>query len=195
VRKSQRVRAWIRGDVPERKLARFVGAAVDAYDLVDRLPRGSARAAAWAAYAFQTYGDKLIEASPADGYVPGDTAHVACAAFELAAGCLDVAHEDGPTGALPDALPRWNTPLRSKEQLDGMRNSLEALWIYLAFELSTRPDAVTFDERLTAIDDDLSYVRRLWMPHPPPEICGGIAGALTRGLDRAYVLGLGVASA
>jgi hypothetical protein len=189
------VRAWARGDVPERELARLVGGAIDAYDLVDHLPRGEARAAAWAAYALQTYGDKLIAAGRAEGYVTGDTVHVASRAFELAAQCMEAARDDRRSTVLPTSLPRWSTAVRSEEQLAGMRDALEALWTYVAFDLNGRPSAGVLRERLSEVDDDLAVARRLWMPRPPAEIAGGIADALTRGLDRVYDLGRASASA
>lgn len=195
MRRLQRVRAWARGDVPERDLAPFVGGAIDAYDLVDRLPRGELRAAAWAAYALQTYGDKLIAAGRAEGFVAGDTVQVACRAFELAAQCVDVAREGRQSRVVPTSLPRWSTPVRSEEQLTGMRDALEALSTYVAFDLSDRAGAESLRERLSEIDEDLAEARRLWMPRPPAAIAGGIADTLTRGLDRVYGLGSASASA
>lgn len=56
----------------------------EAYELVDQLPRGAARAAAWNGYVFQTYGDKLIEAS-GPKYLPDDTRAVVAQLFSLSA--------------------------------------------------------------------------------------------------------------
>jgi hypothetical protein len=181
--------AWARGDVSERDLGSLRSRGSDAYDLVDTLPRGESRAAAWVAYAFQTYGDKLVSATRAQGYVRSDTAQMAARSFELAALGLEVARGERPGAAIPGGFPRWGTPVRSEEQLAGMRDALESLRTYVAFDLGSVASA-----ELAAIDDDLAYVQRLWMPRPPVEICGGIADALGRGLDRAYALGRALAS-
>jgi hypothetical protein len=57
--------------------ARSVG--VDAYALVDELPPGAARAAAWRAFALQTYGDRLLETSR--GALAPETGRVVAACF------------------------------------------------------------------------------------------------------------------
>jgi hypothetical protein len=186
--------AWARGDVAERQLGRFAGGSIDAYDLVDRLPPGGARAAAWAAYAHQTYGDKLVAASRAAGYVRDDTVELACEAFDLAVRCLEMARGHIPAAVLPDTLPRWTATPRFEEQLAGMRDALESLSTYVAFDLLARAEAEAMRSRLAEIEEDMAYARRLWMPRPPVEIAAGIAGALGRGLDRAYVLGCALAA-
>jgi len=148
---------------------------IDAYDLVEQSPS----AAAWAAYMQTTYADKLLAADPKlhDG-----TIDVVSAAYASAAACLDVARGGG--GSVPDAPPHWRTPIRSNEQLAGMRDALEALRTYLAYELH--------DENATAlarIDAERAKVERLWIRRPPPEIRGAIGSALAIGLDAAYALG------
>jgi hypothetical protein len=147
---------------------------LSAYELVDRLPSGPARAAAWAAYALTTYADKL---RAADG-----TSDVVAEAYANAAACLDVARDGG--GALPDALPHWRTPVRSREQLVGMRDALDALRTYLAYELRDA-DATP----IARIDAQLARVDELWIERPPDAIRGAIGSALAIGLDEAYTLG------
>lgn len=181
-----RLFAWARGDVAEQSLAAERNRCVDAYELVDGLPPGPARQAAWAAYVLQTYGDKLIGASNVEGWVRPDTATLARASFRLAAGCL-AAVQDGGRG-VPEAPPHWHTPIRSHEQLVGMRETLEALRTYLAFELGN--DGAP---QLAPVDVELARVDRLWIERAPAEIRGGIGSALVRGLDAAYAVGRGLA--
>jgi hypothetical protein len=147
---------------------------VSAYDLVDQLPSGPARAAAWAAYALTTYADKL---AAADG-----RSDVVAEAYARAAACLETARDGG--SALPAALPHWRTPVRSREQLVGMRDALDALRTYLAYELRDA-DA----SQLARIDAQLTRVDQLWIERPPDEIRGAIGSALAVGLDEAYALG------
>ena len=148
---------------------------LSAYELVEQLPSGSARAAAWAAYALTTYADKLLAA---DG-----TSDVVAESYARAAACLEVARGGG--GALPTAPPHWRTPVRSTEQLVGMRDALDALRTYLAYELHDE-----HAPELEPIDVQIATVERLWIRRPPSEIRGAIGSALAIGLDRAYALGL-----
>jgi len=147
---------------------------VSAYELVDQLPSGPARAAAWAAYALTTYADKL---AAADG-----RSDVVAEAYARANACLDAVENGG--GALPTALPHWHTPVRSHEQLVGMRDALDALRTYLAYELhdENAPE-------LARIDAQLAKAEQLWIRRPPAEIRGAIGSALAIGLDEAYALG------
>lgn len=147
---------------------------MSAYELVDELPSGPPRAAAWAAYALITYADKLLAA---DG-----RSDVVAEAYARAAACLDVAHTG--VGALPASLPHWRTPVRSREQLAGMRDALDALRTYVAYELRDE-----HAPELSRIDAQLAAVDRLWIERPPPEIRGAIGSALAIGLDEAYALG------
>jgi Histidine kinase len=147
---------------------------VSAYELVDQLPSGPARAAAWAAYAQTTYADKLLAA---DG-----RSDVVAEAYARATACLDVAQNGG--GALPAALPHWRTPVRSREQLRGMRDALDALRTYLAYELHDE-----HAPQLARIDAQLARADELWIDRPPDEIRGAIGSALAIGLDEAYALG------
>lgn len=147
---------------------------LSAYELVDQLPSGPARAAAWAAYAQTTFADKLLAA---DG-----RSDVVAEAYARAAACLDVARAGG--GALPAGLPHWRTPVRTHRQLVGMRDALDALRTYLAYELRDEDAA-----KLASIDAQLARVEELWIPRPPPEIRGAIGSALAIGLDEAYTVG------
>lgn len=147
---------------------------MSAYELVDELPSGPSRAAAWAAYAQTTYADKLLAA---DG-----RSDVVAEAYARADVCLDVARNG--SGALPATLPHWHTPVRSREQLGGMRDALDALRTYLAYELHDE-----HAPELARIDAQLARVDQLWIERPPEEIRGAIGSALAIGLDDAYALG------
>ena len=149
-----------------------------ATELVDALEDGSARSAAWAAYALQTYGDKLLAACARDGYVDPETAGVVRASYRLAAVCVGVAR--GEPGDVPGLPPHWHTPLRTRGQLAGMRDALESLRTYLAYALPGET---------SQIDAELAKAERLWIENPPPELRGGIGDALAEGLDLAYETG------
>lgn len=167
----------LRAGVPVRRLDRARARCLDAYDRVEQLPRGAGRSAAWAAYALVTYGDKIVAAVERDGCLDGDTARIALASFELAERSLQ--------GAPPERLPRWQGGSRSEEQLRGMRDALDALQTFLAFELRAAPGGAL----LARVDASLAKVARLWIARPTEELRGGIAGALVNGLDEAYALG------
>lgn len=191
--------ALIRADVPLRELDPFRRAGIDAYDLVDELPRGSARLAAWNAYVLQTYGDKLIAASRTAHYVRADTAYVARRLFELVGVWLERAREAAADPAhstrpgLSGPLPHWHTPVRSREQLVGMRTTLDALRIYVAFDLQSLEavdrSAARLRARLAEIDARIEAADSLWIARSSEEIRGGIGDALAIGLDKAYALG------
>jgi len=130
-----------------RAIAPLRARCVGASDLVDTLPGGPARSAAWSAYALETYGDALLEACTRDGYVGVETAHVVRGSFALAGICVDVAR--GGPGEVPPTLPHWHTVPRSHEQLVGMRRTLELLHAYLAYELgSGDAEVAPIDEQL-----------------------------------------------
>jgi hypothetical protein len=156
----------------------------DAYDLVDRLPRGPARVAAWNAYACQTYADKLVAACRDSGRTRPDTALLVRDLSARVLVWLECA--DGADPPHDRAFPHWHTPDRCWEQLVGMRETLEALRTYVAFDLEQTGGA---DGELRTIDESLETVSSLWIRRPPPELRAGIGDALLRGLDAAYALG------
>lgn len=185
--------AWFRGGVRVSDLRSIQARGTDANDLVGRLPRGHQREAAWVAYALQTYGDKLIDACRTGGLVAPDTAWLAQTSFELAEACLRDAQPERATRAavLPAALPRWSTPWRTHEQLIAMRETLEDLRTYLAYELHTEhvpADEESLDQ-LAAIDAKLASVDLIWIERPSAELRGGIASTLAIALDAALQLG------
>lgn len=184
----QSLGSWLRGELPVSRLDPARNRCVEAYDLVERLPRGSERSAAWAAYALLTYGDKLVSSTRNSGYVDADTARIAWASFELAERCLEAG------GAAPPALPHWQSGIRSHHQLRGMRETLDALRTFLAFDLQARPDAA-FAAGLASVDRRVQKVDRLWIPRPTAELRAGIGDALVVGLDDAYALGRAMAEA
>jgi hypothetical protein len=193
------LKALVRGEIPLRKLDPLRRTGIDAYELVDELPRGPARLAAWNAYALRTYGDKLVAAGQTDDYVSVDTATLAQTTYQLAAVCLEraqlLAEQPAPATPtdLPRGLPHWHTPIRSEEQLVGMRETLEALRTYIAFDLGSfapdDPSTTSWREGLAAVDAKLATVDGFWIARPPEELRGGIGDALITGLDQAYVLG------
>jgi hypothetical protein len=176
-----RLRSYFRDGMPASGFAPLRARCVGASDLVDSLPSTPARSAAWAAYALEAYGDALLAACARDGYVDVETAPVARRAFVLAGICVDVAR--GGAGDVPRSLPHWQTVPRSHEQLVGMRETLESLRTYLAYELGSD------DAEIAPIDAELAKVDRLWIAHAPAEIRGGLGDALANGLDLAYALG------
>lgn len=168
--------SWLRGDVPVSRFTPARERCTVTSDVVEALPRGPARSAAWASYALVTYGDKLLAAGKDDGYVDGDTARVAASAYELAARCLEA---DAP---IPGGLPPWSAGTRSVHQLRGMRDALDALRTFLAVDLGPAP--------LAAADAHRAKAGSLWIARPTAELRGGIAGALVAGLDAVYALGV-----
>jgi hypothetical protein len=197
-----RLRPWLaalaRADVPIRDLDRCRLLGIGAYDLIDELARGPARAAAWNAYVLATYGDKLLAASPT-GRVRADTADLAETLFRLAGVWVERARAiaddpSHPAGvALAEPLPHWHTPVRSQEELVGMREPLETLRIHIAFDLQSisGDDGALprLREQLAAIDAKVETVDGLWIARAPAELRGGIGTELASGLDRAYALG------
>jgi hypothetical protein len=192
-------------DLPVSVLHDLRCAAMDAYELVEELPHGPARGAAWNAYALQTYGDKLLVASHRPEFVSQDTAEMAGRLFARACTWLERASrlaaepEPAARGALDDRLPTWYTPTRSQDQLVGMRATLETLGTFVAYELTTaanapEPTLAGLRERLAVVDRRLDEVELLWVPRLPAALRQGIGYALGDGLDTAYALGRAVSS-
>jgi hypothetical protein len=174
----RRLRSYLSSDVPVGSIDSLRVQCDGATDLVDELPNGPTRSAAWAAYALQAYADKLLAACGGNGFISPETAGVARASYVLAATCLAVAR--GGAGELPERPPHWRTPVRSHEQLVGMRDTLESLRTYLAYAVP---------EGTPEVDAHLAKVERLWIERAPAEIRGGIGDALANGLDLAYATG------
>jgi hypothetical protein len=175
--------AYLRGYLPSRTVTRLGRQGSDAYDLVDTLPPGPARVAAWNAYVCQTYADKLCGADP----VAPETAPVVRALYDQAGTWLERARTGSADGEL--ALPRWRTPVRSQGELAGMRDTLEALRTHVAFDLGASAD----DARLTAIDRRIATVDSMWIPRATPDLRLGIGDALIRGIAEACALGRALA--
>jgi len=179
--------AFVRAGVPVRRLRAYGRDGADAYDLFDRLERGPARAAAWNAYVCQTYADKLVQAGERIGLVPFDTVRMVRALYALVDAWLVVAQGGEAAGARLDLeLPAWGTPVRSREQLVGMRETLYALRTCVAFDLQGRAEP---GADLAAVDKALEAVDALWIERPSPELRGGIGDALASGIRKACVLG------
>ena len=174
-----RVLGYLRGDASARAMTRYGRDGSDAYDLVDTLPPGPGRAAAWNAYVCQTYADKLCGAND----VAPATAPVVRALYAQVGRWLELAHAGRDGGGLE--LPAWRTPLRSQHELAGMRDTLEALRTHVAFDLGASSD----DPRLAAIDRYVATVDSMWIPRATPDLRLGIGDALTHGIAAACALG------
>jgi hypothetical protein len=87
--------------------------------------------------------------------------------------------------------------VRSQDELAGMRETLDALRVYLTFELQSfdanDPSMIELRERLAAINAKVDTVDGLWLRRAPDELRGGIGDALAAGLDLAYSLGQSLA--
>ncbi len=173
-------------------------AGADAYQLVEQLPRGRARLAAWNAYALQTYGDKLLDGGVNPSFTSQETAALASELFALSGWWVDQAHRlvadpSQRADQLRDPLPHFHTPIRSQAQLVGLRSTLEVLRAFVAYDLASLKldDASSTElrDRLAAIDDTVATANILWLERPPRELRAGIGDALTRGLERVYALG------
>ncbi len=188
------------GEVPVSSLTAPRLAGIDAYELVAQLSRGPARSAAWNAYAVETYGDKLIAAGTEHDRVSSDTAQLALDLFSQAAWWVERANQlSAEQTSSPDSkttldvLPHFHTPIRSQEQLVGMRDTLIALRAFVAYDL----ESLNLDDasgealraNLAAVDQQMANVDILWIANPPPEFRAGIGGALASGLEKAHALG------
>jgi hypothetical protein len=168
-----RLGRWLRSysplGVPVESLDAERNAAADAYARVEELTPGPERAAAWQAFALQTYGDRLLAACERSGVVAFETAPFAARCFRLAA-----------SGSPPERVPQWQEPVRTHAQLVGMREALETL----------RADLAGCDEtRLAAIDAERHAVDLLWIERAPDTIRTGLGRHLQHALDLAYKLG------
>lgn len=170
----------------------------EAYELVDQLPRGAARAAAWNAYVFQTYGDKLIEAS-GPKYLPDDTFAVVARLFSLSAfwvqqaSALAANPSTAPASEQAAELPHFHTPIRSPEQLVGIRETADTLRTYVAFDLQSltgeTPSLAAVREQLAGVDKEMDTAAMLSVERCPPELRGGIGDALVKAIKQAQALG------
>jgi hypothetical protein len=176
----------------------------EAYELVDELPRGAARAAAWNAYAFQTYADKLIEASGSK-HLPEDTYAVVAELVSLSAlwvrqaSALAANPSTAPPSEQAAELPHFDTPIRSQEQLAGMRETADTLRTYVAFDLQSlpagTPSSSGLRDQLAALDKNMDAAAMLLIERPPPELRGGMGDALVEAIEQARALGLALATA
>lgn len=179
-----RALSYLRGNAAARMVSRYGRGGSGAYDLVDTLPRGPARAAAWNAYVCQTYADKLCGA---DAVAP-ETAAIVRALYDEAGAWIARARDGA--GCVGDFVPpAWRTPVRSQRELAGMRDTLEALRTYVAFDLGTAAD----DPRLASVDRHIAAVDSTWIPRATPDLRRGLGDALTRGLAEACALGRALA--
>ncbi len=195
--------AQVARGVPVADLQTVRRTGMEAYELVEQLDRGPARLAAWNAYVLQTYGDKLLSAGVNPSFVSFDTAQLAGSLFSLAGWWVEQASElaGNPTASsadhLRDPLPHFHAPTRSHDQLVALRQTLDALQTYVAYDLNSlgldgAPEAA-FRAQLAAIESCSERASMLWIERAPPEIRDGIGDELTRGIDKAYALGQALA--
>jgi hypothetical protein len=195
--------ALVRGAVPVADLDPFRSLGFEAYDLIDGLAPGAARAAAWNAFVLQTYADKLVTACRTGAFVAAETADAAENIYRLAGVWVARAHElaANPAGAaqatLADPMYHWHTPIRSEGELRGMRETLDALRVQLAFELQRGGTRLPpgLREQLAAVEAKLETADGLFVRRAPAELRGGIGTALALGLDTAFRLGQEIAMA
>jgi hypothetical protein len=187
--------AVIHSEVPVEELAPFRNVGIDAYVLVERLPRGPARAAAWDAYVCRTYADALVS-SGAGGYLNAESARLASELYLLSGTELERAtgpEEERPRAAELPGLPRWRTPVRAQSQLVAMRQTLDVLRTFLAHELDQltqlEPEPRGFAESLLETVEERFQVEGMWIVRPPAELRGRIGDLLMAGLEQAYALG------
>jgi len=199
-REPRPLHGFVHPDVPVAALESIRGSAIDAYEVVEAAPRGIVRYAAWNAYTLQLYGDNLLDNAEVPGFVAQDTVEMAARLFSLAGLWLERVHllraVAPSSGEAPEnTLPDWRTATRSHAQLAGMRETLEALRTFVAYDLAHHPaDSVErFDERLREVDERLDEAAMLWIERQPAELRRGIGYALSMGLDEAYALGQAVA--
>jgi hypothetical protein len=199
VRPLARLVSLVRAEVAPGVLERLRSAGAEAYQLIDQAPAGSwERLAAWNAFIHQIYGDNLLANDPARA-VPVDTARIVVQLYELAAAWLDRASQlrESPGSRLQvdlrTTLPHWRTPLRTRDQLSGMRTTLDDARIRVASELAAFADSGPARERLRArlseIESRIETVDLLWVGRGSDEIRGAIGDALSTGLDEVSVLG------
>lgn len=187
--------AVIHSEVPLEELAPFRNVGIDAYVLVERLPRGSARVAAWDAYVCRTYADALV-GSAARGYLNAESARLASELYLLAGKELERASAEQEllrVAAAAPGLPRWRTPVRAQSQLVAMRQTLDVLRTFLAHELDQlgqlEPEARDVAGSLLETVEERFQVEGMWIARPPAELRGRIGDLLMSGLEQAYALG------
>ena len=200
MRPLARIVALIRADIPVEELDPFRRAGADAYTLIDEAPPASwQRLAAWNAFMPQIYGDNLISASEATGYVAADTAVIVRQLYNLVTVWLQCARQlaSNPANTLafngPSPLPGWHTQLRSREELSAMRSTLEAARARVGSDLKgftgTDGERDKLSTRLAGIDSRIETVDTLWYGRRSDELRAAIGVALGNGLDETHELG------
>jgi hypothetical protein len=200
MRPLARLVSFVRADVPVAELDPFRRAGADAYTLIDEAPAPSwQRFAAWNAFLPQIYGDNLIAATEQTRYVPADTAVIVRRLYAAVAVWLQCVHElaANPENTLsyhgPSPLPSWQTGLRSREELAGMRETLEEAHARVATELEdfTGPDGARdlVKTRLAGVESLIETVDTLWVGRGSEELRGAIGDALVSGIEHAHELG------
>jgi hypothetical protein len=195
-----RIVSLIRADIPVAELDPFRRAGADAYTMIDEAaPASWERLAAWNAFMPQIYGDNLISASEGTGYVAADTAAIVRQLYNLVAAWLQCARQlaSNPANTLafngPNPLPGWHTRLRSREELLGMRKTLEATHARVASDLQSFAGADEARDKLSTqlvgVESLIETVDTLWVGRRSDELCGAIGDALGSGLDQTHELG------
>jgi hypothetical protein len=191
---------FFRTDVPLAEIEPYRRAGSDAYDLIDRVPPASwARLAAWNAFLLQVYSDNLVSAGSRSRYVTADIALFARHLYGLANVWVEETRKAEASDAyrfvfrLPHALPHWHDPLRTDDQLEGMRRTLETGRTRVASDLEhfqgDESQRSVLRVRLAQIDAEAGYIERLWTAKPSYELRCTLGDALAEGLNHAYELG------
>ena len=188
--------AKARGEQPIKPLLAFGGANAAAYDLLDGVPpRGFARVAAWCAFVLQTYGDKVLTAGNDDGYASAGACMQAQMLYEFARGWLERAQRAAAdpdyrlTLGIPQPLPRPMNVPPERDQIAGMRTTLEVLQARAGAALAEADASVAERLRpsLLAMQSalDAAPVRGAHRE----EARAAVARTLEDGLEQGYTLG------
>lgn len=166
----------------------------DVYARIDDLPRGPARAAAWHAYFCQIYCDALLGEPEPASWIHVETAQLVAELYAQIPAALELAGEAGSDARrleLP-ALPHWQTPLRTRDQLVAMRGTLDTLRTFLGHDLliiEAGTESLDDIRGSLALIDKCYEAEGLWIPNPSPELRERIGDLLTHGLKTSYDTG------
>jgi hypothetical protein len=192
-----KLEARARGEVSTAAVAAFGSGSRDAYDLLEQVPQdGPARAAAWCAFVYRTFGDELLSSGSAEGYASEASVAQAQVAYQLAADWLararDAAADPGYQldVSMPQPLPQLPHELDA-QQLTAMRATLETLQARLGADVAALapddPARKRLEPSLEAVQSSLDTTAGAHTGGP--ELLPTLAGALHGGLDRAFNLG------
>jgi hypothetical protein len=192
----EKLEAKARGEQPIAPLLAFGGANAEAYELLETVPpQGLARLASWCAFALQTYADKVLVAGNDDGYATPEACLQAQMLYELARTWLGRAQQAAAnpdyrlTLPVPQSLPRPLNVPPERDQLVGMRATLEALQARSGVDLERAEPEVAARLRpsLAAMQSalDAAPIRGAH----GAEAHAAVGRTLADGLEHGYLLG------